>query len=54
MLLYYGEIELLVKNFLGDNAGWYDAKQMGYQSNFSYEKLFILRMTKHHYEYLPS
>jgi len=28
---------MLVKALLCDNAGWYDAKQMGYQSDSSYE-----------------
>jgi len=32
-----GEVELLVKAILCDNASWYDAKQMGYQSDSSYE-----------------
>ena len=47
-------IEFLVKALQYNNAGWYDAKQMGYQSDSSYKKFFKLRMTKYYYEYLPS
>ena len=54
LVRYRGEIELLVEALLCDNVGVYDAKQMGYQYDSSSEKLFRLRMTKYHYEYLQS
>ena len=37
VLWSHEETELLVKALLCDNVGWYDTKQMGYQSDSSYE-----------------